>query len=174
MDKSYKVGRTAFRFTVGVKRSKFTAYITNDFGLDYDGFTFAIKEILTFLASQLGYLPELSEMKVVRVHFNVDYLGFSLDGVKSLTVQTLDGMLARVYQKGEALRHEVQPNQEIPAPYVMAMLQGTVTGSQALSAISGFLGELRTLVEEIRWLREQNKRFIEFQRAVLQRLGGVS
>ncbi len=62
------------------------------------------------IAQMLGRKVELAEFHVSAAHFNVDLAGLRLDGVKAVTLQDLDGWLARLYQKGDGVRVEYVTN----------------------------------------------------------------
>jgi len=172
--KTLYIGRTEIKITLGEKRQKITVVISNnDPGLDYDGFEAMLEIVKRELLELVGWFDP-SAFQVKNVHFNIDIQGLRLDGVKSVTLEAFDDWLARIYQKNEQKARLEVVRSDGNLAQIAAILQGGFTGAQALTYIASLHSQFSEVARNLQFLLEQQKQFLRFQQAVLQRLGGVS
>lgn len=172
--KTLRIGRTEIQIILGEKRRKVTVVIeNNDPGLDYDGFAAVMEVVRRELIDLVGWW-DASLFSVKNVHFNIDIQGLRLDGVKSLTLEAFDDWLARIYQKTEQKARLEVVRSDGSLAQIATILQGGFTGAQALTYIASLHSQFSEVARNLQYLLEQQKQFLRFQQAVLQRLGGVS
>ena len=63
---------------------------------------------------------------------NKDYKDIRFDGIKCLTVKDLNGVLERLYNKGDGLRSEVKVSTPMSVGQIEALLKGGMTPYQIL------------------------------------------
>ncbi len=161
-------GNITMQIRFGRKHGKVSAFVNADQGLDYDGFSLIIGLFKREIYHTLGIEPQDDEIKISRIHLNNDHFGLQLDGVKSITVESFDNALKRVYQKSDnVLREEIQPNTVLDAGSVMTMLIGGVGVYNTAQWLALFmkqfqmlLDQQREFLQQQRWILEQNKLII--------------
>ena len=144
----------------GAKRSRVTAVISSEKGLDYTGCCFAIQRVKAIIKEILNVEVENSQLFVRNCEFNEDYVGIRLEGLNCVTVKSFLGSLERMYNKGDGLRNEVKVRPE-KVETILALLKGGITPYYAVQGV--FLVEKR-LEELTKAIKFQNEGIQELRK----------
>jgi len=152
------VGDVRFEVVFGWKRGRVSAVISCDDGLSCRELRFAVLEFERRVCEVLGSVPEF-DVDATRYEFLKDYLGVEVDGLKAVTLTNFMGLMEKVYQKENCLRHEVKSNVPVSLATLEALMQGgmsTATLQQfnyvLVKDVSKVLEEMRRWGEEARFL----------------------
>jgi len=147
------VGDVKLDVTVGSKRGKVAAMVGCDEGMDYNTVAFVVDLIQT-LAWEKGGVNLRSQECVVSCHFNEDYLGYHLDGIKCATVTSFLGDLERIYNKDDGIRSEVGIS-ETSLPAIFTMLKGGVTPYNVFQVQMMVLKETQKLFHQMKRIADR-------------------
>jgi len=151
----------------GKKRNKITCGIKSPLGLDLDKFRLVRRLVECELARRDYVWPmEWS----VTVHFNKDYFGIRLDGLKCITWDDIDGIMVRFYNKGKGLRREVVTGRPISLLEVEALLQGGMSVYQVVQAQMSTTYAVKDMVEKIDKMSWLNHQILKQQQSILEAL----
>jgi len=108
-----------------------------EYSLDYLAFRLLIQIVIREVNQ-----ADWKKVIATSYEFNHDYVGLRFDGVKAITLTTLDGSFRRVYNKRHKLRDEVKTVGSIQVDRVLSLLEG---GSiyNAMQLLSATVAEIR-------------------------------
>jgi len=163
VDKSHSFFKWDYRFGSGVdefrlalllgfKRGKITWTVKAPLGLDLYGLRLCIKIIRDKLES-LGYvIPDFNQRFIAR---NSEYLrdtfNLRIEGVKSITLDDLDGTLEKYYNKSYGIRHETRTNQPTSIDNIFALVSGGMPFSQLIQGVGVVNRGIENLVETLKF-----------------------
>jgi hypothetical protein len=124
----WSVGDVRFEVVFGGKRGKVSATVSCDDGLSYRELCFVILEFKRRVCEVLGSVPDF-RVEAESYEFLKDYLGFRLDGLKAVTLTSFMGLMEKIYQKENCLRHEVRSSVPVPVETLQALLLGGVSAA---------------------------------------------
>jgi hypothetical protein len=134
------------------------------YSLDYVAFRLLVDKVLR----EIGQ-ADCRKVSVTNFEFNHDYLGLKLDGVRAVTLTTLDGSFRRVYSKRLGLRDEVKTVGSVSVNKVFHLLEGghIYNATQLLLSAVVELRQSNIIISDVAksthrlvdWLLRQNKRW---------------
>ena len=153
-EKKIKIGDVSLRLVYGEKRRRITIWVSCDDGLNAREFRLCLTLIRLYISKLYGFNPTEDELEVKSCELNEDYLGFRLDGVKSLTVSAFDGWLERIYQKHQKVVRSEIKGKQVSIDALYTLLKGGVTPYNIVQGQFMLVKEVQKLTDAIKFNNE--------------------
>lgn len=147
------VGSVKVRVVFGVERGKVSIFISCDLGMDRDSCLLALDKAFGVVRNRLGRDLDMIELKTFEL--NRDYLGVRVDRATCVTRVGLYGVVERVYQREQGVRHEWKISQNMPLADFEALLQGGVSGYNVMQANFMMVQEMKKLGDALKMTNSQ-------------------
>jgi len=148
------VGDVKVRVQFGLVRRKITGRISCDSGMSKDTLFFAIHRFLDIVKERTGRV--LDNFVVKTFEANRDYSGVRIDGlVKCYTLKGLFGVIERIYQKDDKVRHEFKVDNEMSLESFQSLISGGISTYNFQQAIFMLIQNNNRLIETIKFQNEK-------------------
>lgn len=136
-------------------KAQIFVHCLKEYSLDYVAFRLLVEIALR----EVGQ-ADWNKVLATSFEFNHDYAGLMLDGVKAITLTTLDGSFRRIYNKRLGLRDEVKTVGSIQVDRVLSLLEGGNIYN-AMQLLSSAVTELRQSNSTISDVAHQMRRLVD-------------
>ena len=161
-------GDVKVRVQFGFQRHKITGRISCDAGMDKNSIHFALSRFYDIVKEKTSH--ELDDVVVKTFEMNRDYAGVRLDGFKCYTKKGLFGVIERIYQKDDLVRHEHKITKPMTIDEFTALMRGGVTEYNLQQGLFMVVQEVKALTETQKFVNEKIMQLIRLQNAIIKRL----
>ena len=140
-------GVARLRLVFGVKRDKIHWTVKAPIGLDLYGFRLAT-ELVDSECKRRGVFDAVWMVKNFELLWDSE--GLRLEGVKALTLEGLDGVLEKYYNKDDGLRREVRSSIPAELDSLLALVQGGVPTFQLIQGVGVLTRKMDDLTDAIK------------------------